>query len=128
MGTEGSPAALPGRGAPLALRAKDTPQVLGIRAKCAKCAKCAKLTNPTHQNPNPPPKAAEPSGRGREVLLSLDAQATLQKGYEFEEHPGVCGAMEAAARAFMFETREEGEGEGEGEGADAPATVVTEIA
>jgi len=96
----------------------------------------ATCSTPLRPNParNPAPshrtrdtrQAAESSGKGRDALLKLDAQAQLQKGYEYEEHPGVCAAMEAAARAFMFGAQEEGEGEGEG--VEQAATVVTEVA
>ena len=68
--------------------------------------------------------ACEPSGRGKAALLKLDADTKLSKGYEYEEHPGVCAAMEMAARSWILGS---GDGEGEAaEGAEAPATVITE--
>lgn len=39
---------------------------------------------------------------GRKALWRVSAPERLRTAYEDEEHPGVCLAMEAAARAFMF--------------------------
>lgn len=65
------------------------------------------------------------SGKGKELLLKLDADVKLTKGYEYEEHPGVCAAMESAARAWIkFGDDEEEE---EAAVAAAPATVITEM-
>ncbi|KAI8469103.1 MAG: hypothetical protein J3K34DRAFT_514352 [Monoraphidium minutum] len=64
--------------------------------------------------------AAEPSGRGRDALLAVDADTKLQKGYEFEEHPGVCAAMEAAGRCFIKFGEDDGGGaDGGSEAAEA---------
>ncbi|GBF94253.1 hypothetical protein Rsub_06523 [Raphidocelis subcapitata] len=62
--------------------------------------------------------AAAPGGKA--VLLPLGAAEQLRAGYESEEHPGVCAAMEAAGRSLfnLFGEAEEGEGE---EAAEAPA-------
>jgi hypothetical protein len=62
----------------------------------------------------------------------VDADKKLHKGYEFEEHPGVCAAMEAAARHLLFQSEAEAEA-AETAGAEAaarggPATVITEEA
>lgn len=48
---------------------------------------------------------------GKELLKKLDALALLQKGYEYEEAPGVCGALEASARLLMFEEGEDPDAE-----------------
>mmetsp|Transcript_15920 Transcript_15920/g.44472 ORF Transcript_15920/g.44472 Transcript_15920/m.44472 type:complete len:105 (+) Transcript_15920:584-898(+) len=54
---------------------------------------------------------------GREALLEHDAHLVLKKGYEYEECPGVCDAMERTAAIFMTKGKvEPGEGE---EGAPA---------
>lgn len=61
---------------------------------------------------------------GREALWKVNAPTLLKKGYEEEQHPGVCAAMEAAARDFMFEGMAELEEEGqEGQEEQASATV-----
>jgi len=61
----------------------------------------------------------------RKKLWEANAPELLKKGYELEEHPGVCEAMEAAAQFFLQdgfqnggEGEREGEGAGEGEGED----------
>ena len=38
---------------------------------------------------------------GRAALWKVNAPTLLAKGYEYEEHPGVCQAMESAAEVFM---------------------------
>jgi hypothetical protein len=40
---------------------------------------------------------------GREALRRAGAVDALARGYEWEEHPGVCAAMEMAARCFVFD-------------------------
>ncbi len=60
---------------------------------------------------------------GREALWKVNAPTLLKKGYEEEQHPGVCAAMEAAARDFMFEGMAELEEEQEGQEGQASATV-----
>ncbi|WIA33946.1 hypothetical protein OEZ86_007041 [Tetradesmus obliquus] len=40
---------------------------------------------------------------GRKALWKVSAPELLRKAYEDEEHPGVCQAMEHAARCFMFD-------------------------
>ncbi|KAF6255311.1 hypothetical protein COO60DRAFT_1641647 [Scenedesmus sp. NREL 46B-D3] len=40
---------------------------------------------------------------GRKELWKVSAPELLRKAYEDEEHPGVCQAMEHAARCFMFD-------------------------
>ena len=56
----------------------------------------------------------------------MDADTKLHKGYEYEEHPGVCAAMEAAGRCLMKFGDDDGDEEGGAEG--EPATVITEEA
>lgn len=74
--------------------------------------------------------AAEPSGKGKAALLAVDADTKLRSGYELEEHPGVCAAMEHAGRRFfsLFSEVEEGEEVAPAAAADEPATVITEEA
>jgi hypothetical protein len=60
---------------------------------------------------------------GRKRLLDLGAAETLRAGYEFEEHPGVCAAMEAAGRHLFIASAADDEDEEEeeaagGDGAD----------
>jgi hypothetical protein len=38
---------------------------------------------------------------GRDCLLKLGARESVQQGYEYEEHAGTMGAMEAIGRAFL---------------------------
>lgn len=38
---------------------------------------------------------------GRRALWQLDAPTKLRTGYETEEHPGVCEAMERIANIFL---------------------------
>lgn len=45
--------------------------------------------------------------KGKELLQRLDAVELLKKGYEYEECPGVCGALEHTARLLMFEEIED---------------------
>ncbi len=62
---------------------------------------------------------------GKAALWTFNAPEQLRKGYEIEEHVGVCDAMEAAARLFMAGG---GIGEEEGnEGNDGEGEVVQNI-
>lgn len=73
-------------------------------------------------------QAAEPSGRGRDALLAVDADKKLHSGYEYEEHPGVCAAMEAAGRCLIKFGDDDG-GDVDGGGlAGGATTVITEEA
>ncbi|KAH7616908.1 putative Protein HGH1-like protein [Nannochloris sp. 'desiccata'] len=50
----------------------------------------------------------------RKKLWAADAPELLKKGYEFEEHPGVCEAMEGAAQFFLEDgLQKDDDGEGE---------------
>lgn len=55
----------------------------------------------------------------RKALWRLDAPRLLQKGYELEEDPAVCAAMEATAELFLQDGFEPGQ-EGPEHGADGP--------
>lgn len=57
----------------------------------------------------------------RKKLWEADAPKLLKKGYEYEEHPGVCEAMEGAAHYFLedgFQQDDDGEGENVQEGGE----------
>jgi hypothetical protein len=57
----------------------------------------------------------------RKKLWAADAPELLKKAYEFEEHPGVCEAMEGAANFFLQDglQKEDEEVNGDGNGDDA---------
>lgn len=69
---------------------------------------------------------------GRAALWAANAADLLKKGYEYEEHRGVCDAMEAAASLLMadgFQPEEDGEGGGGGdEGGEDEAAGIMQFA
>lgn len=71
-----------------------------------RCAPCAGAPNswrstchgPGYWKPAPPPNLTQPAETNHPPRLALLCS------YEFEEHPGVCQAMEHASRCFLFDT------------------------
>ncbi|KDD71379.1 hypothetical protein H632_c5166p0, partial [Helicosporidium sp. ATCC 50920] len=63
----------------------------------------------------------------RRALWAADAPAALQRGYAFEEHPGVCAAMESAAAIFLQQGMGSAGEEEEAREEEAPKVQFQEI-